>query len=57
MSDKSTNATTSSSDDVPRVGGEDGSRSCDTDLRVGGQDDSRQMIDDEPRGAVAAEKS
>ena len=41
MIDKPTNVTASSSADVPRVGGEDKSRGCDTDFRVGGEDKSR----------------
>jgi hypothetical protein len=64
MTDTPTNVKASSSDDVPRVGGEDGSRSCDTDLRVGdedgarsgdtdsrvgGEDGSRKLINDQPR--------
>lgn len=57
MIDKPTNVKASSSDDVPRVGGEDDSRSCDTDTRVGGEDDSRDLVADQPRTASAAEKS
>jgi len=48
MIDKRTNVEASSTDDVPRVGGEDDSRSCDTDFRVGGEDDSRELVDDQP---------
>ena len=57
MIEKPTNATASSSDDVPRVGGEDDSRFCDPDSRVGGEDDSRKFVDDQPRSACVAEKS
>ncbi len=64
MTDKPTNLKTTSSDDVPRVGGEDGVRSCDTDMRVGGEDGvragdsdarvgsedgSRKLVNDQPR--------
>lgn len=64
MTDKPTNVKASSSDDVSRVGGEDGSRSCDTDMRVGGEDgvragdsdsrvggddDARKLVNDQPR--------
>jgi hypothetical protein len=48
MIDKPTNVKASSSDDVSRVGGEDDSRACDTDMRVGGEDDSREIVDDQP---------
>jgi hypothetical protein len=43
-------------DEVSRVGGEDDSRACDTDLRVGGEDDSRELIDNQPRSAGVPEK-
>jgi hypothetical protein len=56
MIDKPTNVTASNSADVPRVGGEDDSRSCATDTRVAGMDDAREFVDDQPRSAVA-EKS
>jgi hypothetical protein len=56
MIDKPTNVTASNSADVPRVGGEDDSRSCATDTRVAGIDDAREFVDDQPRSAVA-EKS
>lgn len=58
MIDKSTDSTTSSNDDVPRVGGEDDSRAAsDPDTRVGGEDDARAVVDDEPRNPSAPEKS
>ena len=45
MIDKPAKVTTSSSADVPRVGGEDKSRACDSDFRVGGEDKSREIVD------------
>ncbi len=57
MIEKRTKVEASSTDDVPRVGGEDDSRSCATDFRVGGEDDSRELVDDQHRNASAAEKS
>lgn len=56
MIDKSTNVTAQSSADVPRVGGEDKSRGCDTDFRVGGEDKSRELVD-QPRSVSPDAKS
>lgn len=57
MIDKPNNVKASSSDDVPRVGGEDGSRACDTDMRVGGEDGARELVDDQPGKTLVAKKS
>ena len=57
MIDKLTNVTASSSADVPRVGGEDDSRSCNPDVRVALAEDSRELVDNQPRSAGVAEKS
>lgn len=45
MIDQPTKVTTSSTADVPRVGGEDKTRSCDSDFRVGGEDKTREIAD------------
>ena len=55
MTDKPTNLTASSNADVPRVGGEDDVRACDTDFRVGGEDDVRGLVDNEARTAFVAD--
>lgn len=48
----------SASEDVPRVGGPDDSRSHITDTRAGGPDDSANKAgEDQPRSASAPEKS
>lgn len=47
MINKPTDVPVSTGDDVSRVGGEDDSRSCDTDFRAGGEDDSRGLVDDQ----------
>jgi hypothetical protein len=57
MIDNSTNAKAPGSGDVPRVGGEDDARACDTDVRVGGEDDAREIIDEPFRSAGAAEEN
>lgn len=47
MIDKPTKVTTSSSADVPRVGGEDKSRAYDINSRTGGVDETREIVDDQ----------